>query len=168
MALKSQLWCSGSVVMLRDPGRDADKHARISPIALKIILNPTTAIESDDVTHESIIMDCFSNLRLRKSHFFENAELERLSSDWAKPLVKKISDLSPDTIITRCTDIVWPMTGNRISHDLPESKRTFADFFGGFGSCDTSSPLQLQFLFQSVATIPATPCFLLPARGAGN
>jgi hypothetical protein len=80
MALKSQLWCSGSVVMLRDPGRDTGKHARISPIALKIILNPPTAIESDDVTHESIIMDCFSNLRLRKPHFFENAKLERLNN----------------------------------------------------------------------------------------
>jgi hypothetical protein len=88
MALKSQLWRSGSVVVLRDPGRDADKHARISPIALKIILNPPTAIESDDVAHESIIMDCFSNLRLRKSHFSEKAKLERLSSAWAKPLIK--------------------------------------------------------------------------------
>jgi hypothetical protein len=39
MALKSQLWRSDSVVMLRDPGGEADKHARISPIALKIILN---------------------------------------------------------------------------------------------------------------------------------
>jgi hypothetical protein len=127
--------------MLRDPGGDANKQARTSPIALKIILNAPTPIESADVTHESIVMDYFSNLRVRKSHFFENAELERLSGAWAKPLVRNISNLSPDTIITRCTDIVWAITGNRISHDLPESKRTFISFFGGFGLCDASPPL---------------------------
>jgi hypothetical protein len=80
MVLKSQLWRSGSVVMLRDPGGDVDKRARISPTAIKIILNSPIAIESADVTHESIIMDCVSNLRVRKSHFFENEELKRFSS----------------------------------------------------------------------------------------
>jgi hypothetical protein len=82
MALKSQLWQSDSVVMLQDPRGDAEKHAKISLIDPKIILNPPTPIESVDVIHESIVMDCFSDSRVRKSHFFENAELERLGRAW--------------------------------------------------------------------------------------